>query len=193
MASEYLAHCTQHPKWDAMGRVVIENIYPELNCGRYPVKRLVGDKVEIWADIFCDGHDALGAAVKYRHEKEKEWRRAPMRFFDNDRWVGAFELTQAGRYLFTIEAWIDMFESWRRNFHKKREAGQDTSLEIREGCEILEMSLGAAPEDITGPLRPELDQAHASPEGLEELLLSPKDSRPDGGSWRPGECDALCP
>ena len=56
-----------HRYWSPQNRIVIEGVYPELDGGRYPVKRIVGETFEVWADIFCDGHDILGAAIKYKH------------------------------------------------------------------------------------------------------------------------------
>src|SRR5688500_2184619 len=94
------------------GRILIEAVYPELDGGRYPVKREVGDTVSVWADILRDGHDVLAAVVKYRRKGDGEWREAPMRHFDNDRWTGSFRLDANGRYLYTIEAWTDTFASW---------------------------------------------------------------------------------
>src|SRR5688572_9081034 len=71
---------------DASRRVVIEDVHPQLDCGRYAIKREVGDTVEVSADIFKEGHDAVAAAVRYRPEDEEAWRESRMRFVDNDRW-----------------------------------------------------------------------------------------------------------
>ncbi len=118
--------------------VVIEGVYPELDCGRYPVKREVGDRLEVWADIFKEGHDTIAAVVKYREKGASGWSEAPMRLHENDRWVGGFPLTQNTRYEYTIEAWMDEFETWRAEIGKKVEAGQNVELELAEGRQILE-------------------------------------------------------
>lgn len=123
---------------DSTGRVIIENVWPELDGGRTPVKRLVGDEVEVWADIFSDGHDILRAEVIFRAEDEPEWRRAPMAFVDNDRWKGSFKLDRNIRYLFTIEAWRDVWGSWVSEVQKKKAAGQIVVSEIAEGVALLE-------------------------------------------------------
>jgi starch synthase (maltosyl-transferring) len=128
----------------AAERVVIEAVWPEIDCGRHPIKRVVGDVVEVWADIFCDGHDELGACIKYRASDEAAWSAAPMRLHDNDRWVGAVPLGRNTRYRYTIEAWRDVFASWRTDFLKKREAGQDLSLELIEGRALVDSALTAA-------------------------------------------------
>ena len=76
------------PGPDAVGTrrsIIIERIAPELDCGRYPVKRVVGDQLLVTADIFADGHDLLDAAILIRADDESDWRRAPMRPIDNDR------------------------------------------------------------------------------------------------------------
>jgi starch synthase (maltosyl-transferring) len=118
-------------------RIAIERVYPELDGGRYPIKRVVGDKLEVWADIFRDGHDVLGAALLYQPEGASRWHSAPMRLFDNDRWTGAIELTENRRYRYTIEAWTDRFASWRDRMLRKRAAGQDIAPDLAEGQALL--------------------------------------------------------
>ncbi len=122
---------------DGAGRVIIENVWPEIDGGRTPVKRLMGEEVEVWADIFTDGHDIIRAEVLYRAEDEKDWRRSPMSFVENDRWKGAFPVAKNGRYLFTIEAWRDVFGSWVSEVQKKKAAGQIVTSEIKEGVGLL--------------------------------------------------------
>ncbi len=141
-----------HRYWSPQNRIVIEGVYPELDGGRYPVKRIVGETFEVWADIFCDGHDILGAAIKYKEEDKGAWQRAPMRFVDNDRWSGCFELTRNCRYVYTIEAWTDTFESWRRDTTKKRDAGVDIDLELVEGVDHLRKAQAAATGDDAAAL-----------------------------------------
>ncbi|HKH40178.1 MAG TPA: maltotransferase domain-containing protein, partial [Rubrobacter sp.] len=118
--------------------VIIENVYPELDCGRYPVKREVDDSFEVWADLFKEGHDVLAAVLKYREKGVSGWSETPMRFHENDRWRGNFTLTKSTRYEYTIEAWTDDFETWRAEIGKKVDAGQNVELELIEGCSIVE-------------------------------------------------------
>ncbi|MBA3587336.1 MAG: DUF3416 domain-containing protein, partial [Chloroflexi bacterium] len=90
------------PGADAIGSrrgIIIERITPELDGGRYPVKRVVGDQLLVTADIFADGHDLLDAAVLLRADDETAWRRAPMRPIDNDRWSGNVELLRNRRHV----------------------------------------------------------------------------------------------
>jgi starch synthase (maltosyl-transferring) len=153
-----------HKYWNPLNRIVIESVYPELDGGRYPIKRVVGDQFEVWADIFRDGHDVLGAAVKIRLAGATEWKRVPMRLVDNDRWVGSVELTRNGRHFYTIEAWTDLFESWRQEFAKKREAGLDVGLEAAEGRELLQAVLTGAGADETAALRGVLQALDTAPD-----------------------------
>ena len=108
-------------------RFRIEDIYPCVDGGRYPVKRIAGESVEVWADIFREGHDVLAAALLWRPEADGDWRREPMRLHSNDRWQGRFTPPEPGWYLFAIEAWTDQYATWRKEFRLKQEAGQDVS------------------------------------------------------------------
>jgi len=127
-------------------RFVIEDIFPCVDGGRYAVKRVAGEIVDVWADIFRDGHDVLAAALIWRREGEADWHRAPMRLHGNDRWHGEFIPPLSGQYLFAIEAWTDHFGTWRREFMLKRAAGQDVLLESREGYDLLLQLLPSHPE-----------------------------------------------
>ena len=118
-------------------RFLVEDIYPSVDGGRYPVKRIAGEPIEVWADILREGHDRLAAELLWRKETEAEWRREPMRLHSNDRWHGRFTPPEPGRYLFAIEAWTDQFATWRHGLLLKREAGIDVALEAREGRELL--------------------------------------------------------
>jgi starch synthase (maltosyl-transferring) len=130
---------------DARRRIVIEDVHPELDCGRYAVKREVGDALEVWADIFKEGHDALSAAVRFRTERDEEWREVAMRYVDNDRWMGRVPLEENLRYHFTVVAWTDLFGSWRAELRKKYDAGQDVASELLEGERLVRASARRAP------------------------------------------------
>ena len=129
---------------DATEKIVIENVQPELNCGKYAVKREVGDSLEVQADIFKEGHDAVAAAVRYRAEDEEEWREARMHFVDNDRWSGSFVVDRNVRYHYTVVAWTDTFGSWAGDLRKKYNAGQDVTSELLEGVELVRGAVGRA-------------------------------------------------
>jgi starch synthase (maltosyl-transferring) len=115
-------------------RVVIENVTPRVDCGRFPIKRTTGEHVIVEADAFTDGHDAVTAMLSYRHESASDWQAAPMHAIGNDRWRGRFAVQVLGNYQYTVCAWVDHLESWRRGLAKKYEAGQDIGLDLRQGA-----------------------------------------------------------
>jgi starch synthase (maltosyl-transferring) len=119
-------------------RVAIEAVSPEIDGGRFPAKCAVGESVTVEADIFADGHDALAAVLRYRHESSSSWIEAPMVPLANDRWRGGFTVTALGRYLFTVEGWVDHFETWRRQFAKRVQAGQDVAVELEVAARMVE-------------------------------------------------------
>jgi len=119
-------------------RTVIEGVEPEIDGGRFPIKRIIGDRVVVEADIFADGHDVLSAVLLYRKESDPNWTEAPMEFLVNDRWRGSFMVTKLGRYRYTFTAWVDRFKSWQQNLVKKAEAKQDVSADFLEGAQLIE-------------------------------------------------------
>jgi len=118
--------------------IVIERVQPEIDSGRWPIKREVGDRLEVSADIFKEGHDVLTCLLRYRLAREETWREAPMQFVDNDRWAGHFDLTQNARYRYSIGAYLNLFESWRIEVTKKHEAGERIESELLEGRTLVE-------------------------------------------------------
>src|SRR5215467_6072124 len=97
------------PARDAQRRVAIERVTPEIDAGRFPVKRVAGELVVVEADVFADGHDELAAAVLHRREGDAAWSEVPMALVDNDRWRGAFRVGEMGRHRYTVRGWIDRF------------------------------------------------------------------------------------
>ncbi len=118
-------------------RVVIENVRPQINCGKYPAKRVVGEPVVVTADIFSDGHDEVKAALLYRQAKKRQWTEVPMQFLGNDRWQATFTPDQMGRYEYTIKGWVDHYGTWQKGLRKKHEAGQDIAVELKIGAQYL--------------------------------------------------------
>jgi len=119
----------------APSRVIVEGVRPEVDGGRFPIKRTVGEDVVVTADIFADGHDAIAAVLKHRDAGASAWSETPMSFLVNDRWTGRFAAANPGRHEYTVEAWIDRFASWLKDLAKKAEAGQDVASELLEGAE----------------------------------------------------------
>jgi starch synthase (maltosyl-transferring) len=118
-------------------RVTIESVLPQVDCGRFPIKRAVGERVAVTADIFADGHDVLAAALLFRKAGDAKWREAPMTPLENDRWGGEFVADELGTYEYTVEGWLDRFESWRQELSKKFGAGQDVGSELLEGAALI--------------------------------------------------------
>src|SRR5918999_1531602 len=128
----------------ALAPIVIERVRPEIDGGRFPAKRVVGEACIVSADIFKEGHDQLAARVRYRGPGEGEWSYVAMPYdYNADRWAGAFPLDRIGEWRFTVEAWTDVFSTWRSGLEKKVAAGQDVSVELLEGAEILERAARA--------------------------------------------------
>ena len=116
--------------------ILIEHVRPAVDAGRFPVKREVGDRLEVSADIVKEGHDRLAAVIRYRPAGEAEWRETPLEPHGNDAWSGAFPLTANARYAYTIEAWTDGFGTWVEEMRRRVAAKQaDLASEIAEGAE----------------------------------------------------------
>jgi starch synthase (maltosyl-transferring) len=98
-------------KDEGRNRVVIEYVQPEIDDGCFPIKRVVGEDVVVEADILADGHDAIACVLRFRKEGDAEWLETLMQPLVNDRWRGIFRVTELGRYLYGIEAWVDKFET----------------------------------------------------------------------------------
>jgi len=122
-------------------RVIIEGVKPEVDAGKFPIKRTVGEKVVVEADVFTDGHDAIAAWLLYRKDSDQEWSEVPMVFLVNDRWQGRFTVTGMGRYYYTITAWVDPFKSWQLGLNKKVEAEQDVSVDLLIGANLIEAAI----------------------------------------------------
>lgn len=122
-------------------RIQIEDVWPQLDCGRHAVKVSLGDPVEVWADVLRDGHEVLGAAVRFKPAAARRWQEAPMRHAELDRWVATFTPDACGRWIFAVGAWVDRFASWRHELERKVEAGQsDLTGELAEGAALHRVS-----------------------------------------------------
>src|SRR5579862_29554 len=100
-------------------RVAIENVCPEVDGGRFPIKRVVGDTIAVEADVLADGHDQVACRLLYRWEHEDGWASAPMHPIGNDRWRGEFSVSSLGCYRYTIEGWIDHLQTWYLDLLKR--------------------------------------------------------------------------
>ncbi len=116
-----------------LNTIIIENVYPEINGGRYAIKREVGDRLEVSADIFKEGHDIIAGVLRYKAMDEPVWHEVNMQHVDNDRWAGFFDLTRNIRYLYSIGAYVRTFETWREELTKKHGVVNDLTSELQEG------------------------------------------------------------
>jgi len=134
---------------DGRVRVVIEGVSPSVDGGRFAAKRVIGDRVDVEADCFTDGHDAIAAVVLWRREEETEWREAPMRFLNNDRWRGSFVVDALGRYRYTVAAWVDHFLSWHHDLTRRVDP-EDIRIAALVGAELIEGAARRAQERASG-------------------------------------------
>jgi starch synthase (maltosyl-transferring) len=169
----------------ASPRLVIEAIAPRVDGGAFPVRRVVGETVKVEADVFADGHEHLGVELLWRPLDKGKWRAAAMTPLGNDRWTASFALERLGRHAYAVEAWLDVFGGFRRDFETKRLAGVDQPVDAQEGLALVARAaaragpksklakvlkrLQGAPEPALGPLL--LDDALAE-------LMAEADERP---------------
>jgi len=118
-------------------RVIIERVKPEINNGLFPIKRSIGEKVVVEADIFTDGHDSITSRLLYKGPDDVKWHETPMLFVQNDRWRGEFIVDRVGTYSYTLIGWVDHFKSWQKALKKKFEAGQDISVDVLTGAAYI--------------------------------------------------------
>jgi starch synthase (maltosyl-transferring) len=129
------------------GRVVVANVAPEIDDGRFPAKAVAGDRLQVECDAFSDGHDKIAVVLLWRGPRDRRWHETPMRPLGNDRWQGHFELATTGTYLFTVAAWRDDFATWLSHAAAKRDAGQNLDVEFCVVQHMLERAAAVAPED----------------------------------------------
>ena len=173
---------------DGRSRVIIEGITPQVDCGRFPAKRTVGDEVRVEADVFTDGHDAIAASLLARREGSDEWTEIRMKPLVNDRWEAAFRVSELGRYGFKVQGWVDHFETWRRDLLKRIKAESDTALDYQIGAELVAEAAKRATGGDAGWLKERATvlnsgketrelRTHATDPMLHELVLRYPDKR----------------
>lgn len=172
--------------------VVIENFYPCIEGGRHPIKRIVGEPLHVWCDIFKDGHDVLSAVLRWRLEGTRRWFEAPMSLSDNDRWQGCCRFEKAGRWEYTVVAWGDAFRSWKKTFAVRVQAKDpDVPVEALEGARLLRAAGGRARAAGAAAAGAQLEDCAdllptVTPEDIMDVLLSEElqtlmDQYPDRG------------
>jgi len=161
----------------AFPTAVIENLQPLVDGGRYPVKRAVGEDLVVEADIFKDGHDVVGAALKWRIVGETRWHETAMKFVDNDRWRGVCTLYENATYEYTVEAWVDTFTGWQQEFSTKFKAGvTPLTSEALEGAALIDQAAERAKDsNDTERLREIADAVRTNPAAeVDSLVHSPE-------------------
>ncbi|MGA8530174.1 MAG: maltotransferase domain-containing protein, partial [Acidobacteriaceae bacterium] len=132
---------------------MVESVEPEIDAGRFAIKRIVGDNVRVEADVFADGHDHVAARLLFRYHELAEWSALPMQPLGNDRWRGEFPVSRIGEYLYTVAGWIDHFDTWRSDLEKKIAAQQDISVDLLNGAQLVEQAAVRAGRDDADALR----------------------------------------
>lgn len=124
--------------------MVITHVTPQIDEGDFPIKRVVGETIQVTADIFAEGHEAVSAALRYRHQDDEGWVEIPMQELGNDLWTAQFTIEKVGCYEYALVAWMDDFLSWRRDLVKRVEAGQDVSVDLEIGTRLVEEAASRA-------------------------------------------------
>ena len=179
---------TQRP---TLGHIIIEAVEPAVDGGRYPAKRIVGEPCVVAADIFRDGHQVIRAALKYRRKNDESFTESPMMPLDDDRWRGEFVPHENTRYVFTIEAWTDLFASWLSDFRKRVVAGRDLRSDLLEGVTLIEEMLGRASASDREILARGLEQLGAPQNGFPSALKIIEEPRFIEAAERAGERHGL--
>ena len=159
---------------DGRSRVVIEGVYPEIDGGRFPIKRSVGEAVVVEADAFTDGHDAISLALLHRRDGEETWTEVPMTPLVNDRWRGEFQVTELGRACYTLVGWVDRYKTWTRDLRKRLDAGQDVEIDLLIGAQLIEEAAGTAPEGDAQSLQNVAAALRANEAGAAERVFAPE-------------------
>lgn len=128
-------------------RIVIENVNPQLDSGAFFIKRIIGQKVIVTANVFSDGHDVIASSVKYKHEKEKKWQEIRMQETGNDEWIAQFKVEKQGFYTYFVEGWVDYALNWQHGTERKINDNQHVKSELLEGAEYCQAILKEVSKD----------------------------------------------
>jgi starch synthase (maltosyl-transferring) len=166
---------------DGRQRVVIEDVAPEIEAGRFPIKRTVGEAVRVRAAVFADGHDSISCHVLYRSHGDEAWQSEAMKPLGSDLWQAEFRVSKLGRYSYTVEGWIDRFKTWRADLKKRITAGQELSVELAIGAELIVQAAGRASRDDAARLQKwaETVKGGDSAIALSEELFATMERYPD--------------
>ncbi len=177
-------------------RVAIDRVHPEVDAGRFPVKRVRGDVITVEADIVCDGHEELECRLHVRHGDAGQWDVIPLECQGNDRWTASFVADRIGPWQYFVTARIDAFGTWLRDLGRRESAGEDLRVELVMGSQIVAAAAHTAPpavareiDSLAVQLRSPEGAAVARDERLRELMAVYADRRdetklePPRGIW----------
>lgn len=176
-------------------RVLVLNVSPSVDCGRFPIKRIVHDTVTVSVDLVADGHDVVRGRLAYRVRPDGLWQFVPLAHQGNDRYQGTFKTTTVGVYEYRVEGYIDAYATWRERFEKKRAINQDLPRELAQLAQIIAQHLAMAsslPEDVRIQLAQVQQQLEsldveaaadlATSNALQDLMLKAQDDQHGGRS-----------
>jgi starch synthase (maltosyl-transferring) len=156
-----------------LSRVAIEAPSPCVDHGRFPARQVVGSEVVVEADLITDGHDKLGAVIRYRAPGEAEWTEVSMALINNDRWTARFPLDRLGIHEYVIEAWKDAYATFVDELEKKHAAGVPITLELLEGALLVKAASARARKAVQAALAPVLKVLDTEgPDARREILLA---------------------
>jgi glycosidase len=155
-------------------RVVIEGVKPEIDAGRFPIKRTAGEQVVVEADVFADGHDALSGRLLYRRAADADWSETPLVPLVNDRWRAAFRVAEIGAYCYTLEGWVDHFKTWARDLTKRVDADQDVAVDLLIGAAFVDDARTRATGEDGDRLREAAESLRAGGPDAVARALSPE-------------------
>jgi len=150
---------------------VIEAVRPEIDCGRFPIKRVTGEAVTVEADVLVDGHDLISAMLLFRPAGQPDWFEIGLREIGNDRWRGSFNVDRVGRFEYCVEAWVDHFKTWRRDLRKRLDAAQVTIADLQIGSRYVLEAQARAKGEERRRLKQWADSLAAVPQPLEGARL----------------------
>ena len=122
-------------------RIVIENLSPQIDCGAYYIKRVVGQSITVFADVFSDGHDIIECCVKFKHEADENWQEVRMVSKENEQWTASFKVEKQGLYSYFVEGWVDYPLNWQHGTERKIKDNQYVKSELLEGAEHIKSVL----------------------------------------------------
>ncbi|MFN4298757.1 MAG: alpha-1,4-glucan--maltose-1-phosphate maltosyltransferase [Thermaurantimonas sp.] len=129
-------------------RAIISIVKPSIDCGQYFIKRVVGEKVDVYAAVFADGHDVVAAEILYKHESDAQWSISRLNLAVNDDWYGTFVVEKQRFYHYKVRAWVDYALNWQSGLIKKALDGQHVQVELNDGLPLLEETIKLIPKSI---------------------------------------------